>query len=230
MSVIWPWVSFVFWFSIALSFIDFLAFTASIVYLLFFRKQKNYKIVAVQAFGYGYLVFGAWAVWNKHFSANKNNNLVISTITQSVSYSFDNLFHWVSAFVYLKAALVLPYLLDKHFYTENEAILVNYNSTQRYLKWLDWGNNSVIAVGFLSVLPMIWTKDLDAQFYTWTSVLLQLQLFFSCGAMIYAIYILNNEIKAIKNILPRTGLMVTHSILLTLIVSTALGFYVTQYF
>jgi hypothetical protein len=42
MSETWPWVGFIFWFSIALSFVVFAAFTASIIYLMFFRQQKNY--------------------------------------------------------------------------------------------------------------------------------------------------------------------------------------------
>lgn len=100
-------------------------------------------------------MFGAWAVWDKHFS--KDSNETVSTITQSVSYSFDNLFHWIACFIYLKAALVLPYLFDKNFYSDNAEILKNYNTTQTKLKWLNWLNNSVIALGFIAVIPMIWT-------------------------------------------------------------------------
>jgi hypothetical protein len=43
--------------------------------------------------------------------------------------------------------------------------------------------------------------------------------------MIYALYVLNVEIKAIQNLLPRTSLMLSHAALLTLIVITALVFY-----
>jgi hypothetical protein len=101
-------------------------------------------------------VFGAWAVWDKHFSKDTLNETV-STITQSVSYSFDNLFHWIACFIYLKAALVLPYLFDKNFYSDNAEILKNYNTTQTKLKWVNWLNNSVIALGFIAVIPMMWT-------------------------------------------------------------------------
>lgn len=101
-------------------------------------------------------MFGAWAVWDKHFSKD-TSNVAVSTITQSVSYSFDNLFHWIACFIYLKAALVLPYLFDKNFYSDNAEILKNYNTTQTKLKWVNWLNNSVIALGFIAVIPMMWT-------------------------------------------------------------------------
>ena len=47
--------------------------------------------------------------------------------------------------------------------------------------------------------------------------------------MIYALYRLNRQVKAVQQLLPNTGLLVTHCVLLVLIVVTALGFYVAQY-
>ena len=117
-SEIWPWVKWLFWISIFVSLLDFLAFSASLIYLLFCRQQKNYKIIGVQVIGYGYLVFGAVALINNYTGTDS----VVSTTSQSISYSFDNLFHWISCFIYLKAALVLPYLFDNKFYSDNEDI------------------------------------------------------------------------------------------------------------
>lgn len=114
-SVYWLWVQVVFWISILLSAVDFFLYLGSLFLLLFCRKQRNWRIISVQLIGFGYLAFGAWAVWNKKTCGNIEE----ATVAQSISYSFDNLFHWIACFIYLKAAIVMPYLFDKNFYTDN---------------------------------------------------------------------------------------------------------------
>jgi hypothetical protein len=95
-------------------------------------------------------------------------------VTQSVSYSFDNLFHWIACFIYLKAALVLPYLFDKNFYTDNAQLVTNYRKTQLWLRLLNYFNLAIIIFGFISVLPIIFALDIDIGIYTVSQVLLQL--------------------------------------------------------
>ena len=95
-------------------------------------------------------------------------------VTQSVSYSFDNLFHWIACFIYLKAALVLPYLFDKNFYTDNAQLVSNYRKTQLWLRLLNYFNLAIIIFGFISVLPIIFALDIDIGIYTASQVLLQL--------------------------------------------------------
>ena len=95
-------------------------------------------------------------------------------VTQSVSYSFDNLFHWIACFIYLKAALVLPYLFDKNFYTDNAQLVANYRKTQLWLRLLNYFNLAIIIFGFISVLPIIFALDIDIGIYTASQVLLQL--------------------------------------------------------
>lgn len=78
----------------------------------------------MQAFGFGYLSFGLWALINENVAANYS--ATVATISQSIAYSFDNLFHWIACFIYLKAAYTMPYLFNKNFYTQNEEILRDY--------------------------------------------------------------------------------------------------------
>lgn len=47
--------------------------------------------------------------------------------------------------------------------------------------------------------------------------------------MVWALYLLNHQIKAIQNILPRTCLLLTHAVLMILIVVFALIFYIAQF-
>ena len=163
---------------------------------------------------------------NKFWS--KNDNQVVDEISQSLSYSFDNLFHWIACFIYLKAALVLPYLFNKNFYTDNEEIMQQYNQTNKRLKYLNWVNNALISLGFIEVIPTLVAPNKGAMFYLVSSIALELQLFFSCGAMVYALWRIKNSMSLMQNILPRKNLMITHVTLMVLIVVTALGFYIAQ--
>lgn len=47
--------------------------------------------------------------------------------------------------------------------------------------------------------------------------------------MLYALFKMNKGIKAVLKLLPKTGLLVMHAILLVLIVLTALLFYIAQF-
>ena len=106
---------------------------------------------------------------------------------------------------------------------------MQYNQSQKWLKWMNITNICIITIGFIGIIPMIFSTDLDATWYLATQILLQLQLFFSCGAMVYALNRLNKGIKEIQNILPKTCLLLGHAILLVLIVVTALVFYICQF-
>ena len=107
-------------------------------------------------------------------NAKYGDNYIVAEATQSVSYSFDNLFHWIACFIYLKAALVLPYLFDKNFYTDNAQLVANYTKTQLWLRLLNYFNLAIIIFGFISVLPIIFALDIDIGIYTASQVLLQL--------------------------------------------------------
>lgn len=107
-------------------------------------------------------------------NAKLGDNYIVAEATQSVSYSFDNLFHWIACFIYLKAALVLPYLFDKNFYTDNAQLVSNYTKTQLWLRLLNYFNLAIIIFGFISVLPIIFALDIDIGIYTASQVLLQL--------------------------------------------------------
>lgn len=120
----------------------------------------------------------------------------------------------------------MPYLFDKNFYTDNAKLVRDYHAAQRWLRVLNYLNWLVIVFGFVSVLPLVFAPNHDSDIYFVSQVLLQLQLFFSCFAMIYALHRLNRQVKAVQQLLPRTWLLVTHCVLLVLIVVTALGFYV----
>ena len=92
--------------------------------------------------------------------------------TQSVSYSFDNLFHWIACFIYLKAALVLPFLFDKNFYTDNASLITNYRVTQSWLRKLNYINIGIIIFGFVSILPLIIAPGINTGIYAISQLLL----------------------------------------------------------
>jgi hypothetical protein len=121
-------------------------------------------------------------------------------------------------------------LFDKDFYTDNEEILIKYNQTNRRLKYLNWFNNALISIGFIEVIPTLIAPNKGGFFYLLSSIILELQLIFSCVVMVYALWRIYHSINLMQNILPRKCLMLFHLILMILIVVTALGFYLPQYY
>jgi hypothetical protein len=148
-----------------------------------------------------------------------------------VSNSFDSVFHWAACFIYLKASFVLPYLFDKSFYTTNFK-LIKYRKTQQRLKWLNIVNYLVIFLGFIVIVPIIIFNDklkLSSTIYFVSLIPNQTQFMFSCFGMIYAVCKLNQEIKAMRSLVPRNGLLYTHVVLLILNTVTQLLYYLHQY-
>ena len=107
-------------------------------------------------------------------NAKLGDNYIVAEATQSVSYSFDNLFHWIACFIYLKAALVMPNLFDKNFYTDNAQLVANYRKTQSYLNILNYVNLGIILICMISALILILAEGQSTSIYFWSQLLLQL--------------------------------------------------------
>lgn len=102
----------------------------------------------MQTIGLCYFAFGGWAVTNQW----GKNSIQIEAVAQTISYSFDNWFHWITCFIYLKAAYVLPYLFDVNLYTDNEDVANQYRLTNLRLKYLNWLNTGIVMLGFFGAI------------------------------------------------------------------------------
>ena len=100
------------------------------------------------------------------------DNETIAAATQSISYSFDNLFHWIACFIYIKAAVVLPYLFDKNFYIDNFQIVKDYRKTQSWLRIVNWMNIGIILICMISASILTIARNETSSIYFWSQLLL----------------------------------------------------------
>lgn len=73
----WDWVSVIFWISIIASVVIFIFYLMSILNLLFFRRNRNWRIIGVQAISIGYFSIGAISI----FYSKATNDEIMKAVT-----------------------------------------------------------------------------------------------------------------------------------------------------
>lgn len=81
-------------------------------------------------------------------------------MAENLAFGFDCLFHWTICHVYLKAALVLPYLFNRKLYSDNLTIHEQYCKTQKRVKWLNYTAIGAVLISFCFIIPMYWLPRL----------------------------------------------------------------------